>query len=397
MTARSMTARSKAAVLLRTATVLLVGAVAVLLPVTPASADAIRDQQWYLGTLGIAAAHAITRGEGVTVAVVDSGVAADHPDLTGSVLSGIDARTNGGDGKQDPDGHGTAMAAVIAGHGHGPGNASGVLGIAPDARILPINISAVDARNGADPDVVARGIDFAVDHGAKVINASISVSSSQNLRTAVRRALDADVVVVASVGNEKDGAGTGTMGAPVLYEGVQAICSYDRQGNHASFSLPAQGDRELTICAPGVDGVSARPGGTYETGRSGTSMSAAIVSGVVALIRSKYPDLPAYEVVNRLTSTATDAGAPGRDALFGFGNVNVGAALTAQVAPTTSPAPWVRRSAGPSPTGTPGTSPPPAAEPSDDSGGVPVAALAGGGAVILLVLIGGVFLLLRRR
>jgi subtilisin family serine protease len=125
-------------------------------------------------------------------------------------------------------------------------------------------------------------------------------------------------------------------------------------------------------------------------------MSAAIVSGVVALIRSKYPDLPAYEVVNRLTATAIDRGDPGRDRLFGFGNVNIGAALTAQVAPTTSPSPWVRRSASPSASGA--VSPQnPAGEPPSDSGGVPVAALAGGTAVVLLVLIGGAFLLLRRR
>jgi len=374
--------------------VLVVAAGVVLVPATPASADSIRDQQWYLGTLGVAAAHAITRGEGVTVAVVDSGVAADHPDLTGRVLPGIVARTNSGDGQQDAAGHGTAMAAVIAGHGHGPGNASGVLGIAPDARILPVDINDVDPRNGAYPDVVARGIDFAVEHGAKVINASIGVASNENLRNAVRRALDADVVVVASVGNAKDGVGT--MAAPVLYDGVLAICAYDRQGNHPEFSLPAQGTRELTICAPGVDGVSAQPDGTYRTGRFGTSFSAAVVSGVVALIRSKYPDLPAYEVANRLTATAIDRGAPGRDELFGFGNVNLGGALTAQVAPTTSPSPWVRRSASPSASGA--VSPQnPTARPPDDTGGVPVAALAGGGAVVVLGLIAGAVLLLRRR
>lgn len=378
---------------------LLLGAVAAVVPVTPAAADVYRDSQWYLGALGIPAAHAITTGEGIVVAVLDTGVAANQADLAGSVLPGIDARTNSGNGQQDPNGHGTAMAAIIAGHGHGPGNASGVLGIAPGARILPINGNNVDPRNGMNPDDLARGIDFAIERGAKVINASVSTSSSPNFRAAVARALDADIVVVSSAGNA-DESGIVTMGAPAFFDGVVRVCAHDRQGNVTAFSAPAQGATELSLCAPGSDGVSARANGSYGVGAKGTSMSSAIVAGAAALIRSKYPNMPAYEVVNRLTATATDRGAPGLDDKYGHGNLNLGAALNNTVAPAPSPTPWVRSSpGGPSTSTTATPSATAVAEPPRGDDGIPVAALAGGGVTILVILAGAVvvYWLVRRR
>src|SRR5438876_3590851 len=147
------------------------GLVPVVAGPTPAFADAIRDHQWYLSTMNVGAAQAAANGgAGVTVAVIDSGVDASHPDLTGNVVKGINASTDSGDGQQDPANHGTGIAAIIAGHGHGPGNGDGVLGIAPRAKILPISLEGNDPRNRFDPEKVAHAIDLAVQRGAKVIS-----------------------------------------------------------------------------------------------------------------------------------------------------------------------------------------------------------------------------------
>ncbi len=367
---------------------------------TPAFADAVRDQQWYLSAMNVASAQAAANGgEGVTVAVIDSGVDATHPDLTGNVLKGVNASTDTGDGQQDLANHGTGIAAIIAGHGHGPDNSEGVLGIAPKAKILPISLEGNDPRNRFDPDKVAHAIDLAVERGAKVISAAFGTSPTDAVQAAVNRALDADVVVVAAIPNAS-GNGLDIIDAPAFFSGVMAICSVDRKGDHASFSIPGEPPAApLTLCAPGVDGVSADPGGKYETGRFGTSMSCAIVAGTAALIRAKYPSLPAYEVVHRMTATAVDKGDPGQDKLYGWGNLNLTAAVSGNVAPTASPTPWTTHTA--SPTAAPASSHSAAAgsAPSSKSEGPTpgqLAAFAGGGLAVLALIVVLVALRIRR-
>jgi subtilisin family serine protease len=211
------------------------------------------------------------------------------------------------------------MASLIAGHGHGTGD--GCLGIAPRARILPIRRGA--AHTPLDKGEVAKGIRWAVDHGARVINLSLGNADSPPLRQAVDYALDRDVVVVAAVGLP---GGLGRIPAPARIPGVVAVSGVDRNGNiAASASGP-----EVAIAAPAKDIVHATKGGGYSIG-TGTSDATAIVSGVVALIRSKYPDLDAANVINRLIQTADDKGPPGRDERYGFGIVNPVRALTADV------------------------------------------------------------------
>src|SRR5262249_38709902 len=113
--------------------------VTVVVPVGPVWADGVRDQEWHLGFLRVAEAHRYSQGAGVIVAVVDTGVDATHPDLTGSILPGADVRPGAsGNGQTDTDSHGTSMAGLIVAHGHGPGNSAGVLGIAPQAKVLPV-------------------------------------------------------------------------------------------------------------------------------------------------------------------------------------------------------------------------------------------------------------------
>jgi type VII secretion-associated serine protease mycosin len=292
-------------------------------PPVPAFADSTRDSQWYLNLLGVAEAHQISKGEGVTVAVIDTGVEADHPDLRNNVLKGKDIVANGsGDGRQDSDGHGTGMAGLIAAHGHGSGD--GALGIAPAAKILPIRVENTGSHGNSDE--VVRAIDYAISQRTKVINISWGVGGTPDLRAAVDRARQADIVVVAAAGNRPEDV---FVTYPAAVEGVVAVAATDRSGNHATVSVTG---RQVVLAAPGVGIESTNKGGGYRNG-SGTSDSAAIVAGAAALVRAKFPNLSADEVVHRLTATATDKGAPGRDDEYGYGVLNLVAALTANVPP----------------------------------------------------------------
>jgi type VII secretion-associated serine protease mycosin len=290
----------------------------------PALADSTRDKQWFVRSLNLAQAHRYSQGEGVTVAVIDTGVEANHPDLRGNVLTGTETTpgSRGGNGQRDTIGHGTKMAGLIAAHGNGSGD--GALGIAPKAKILPIRDSDPYGF-GSDAGEVA-GIDWAIAHGAKVISISRGGSTTPTLEGAVNRARAADVVVVNAVGNRPEAA---FVAAAAALPGVVAVAATDRNDNHAAVSVTGP---EVMIAAPGVDITSVSKGGGYTTG-TGTSDSTAIVSGAAALVRAKYPDLSADEVIHRLTATATDKGPPGRDEEYGFGVLNIVAALTANVPP----------------------------------------------------------------
>jgi type VII secretion-associated serine protease mycosin len=295
-----------------------------------AAADTIRDAQWYLGFLHVDEAHRYSEGAGITVAVVDSGVDGTHPDLAGNVLPGaatyLDAN---GDGRTDTYGHGTRMAGIIAAHGHAAGGATGILGVAPKAAILPIR-----AGEGLLAPGIARGVDWATDHGAKVISISLAGPIDNTTEQAVEKAIAHDVVVVAGVGNlPRD---THVM-YPAAYPGVVAVAGVDEKGNHASFSVTGH---EVMLAAPGANIVTTGLNHGYGTS-SGTSDSTAIVAATAALIRARFPSLSATEVIHRLTATATDKGPPGRDDEYGYGVVNLVAALTADMPPleaTPSPA-----------------------------------------------------------
>jgi len=316
-----------------TAVVIVVG-----LP-TVARADSVRDRQWHLQFLNIAAAQQISQGSGVVVAVTDSGVDPRSPELQDAVVPGL---TNGGgetgDGRQDVNGHGTSMASLIAARGKG-GN-DGALGIAPKATIMPIRVQLGALM--ADPAYLGPGIDWAVDHGAKVISISAGSSEEPRTKTAIERALAKDVVVVAAVGNTTD---TTTVAFPAKLPGVLAVAGVDRQGNHASISATGP---ETVLSAPAVDIVSIGLDSRYMTS-SGTSNATAIVAGTVALVRAKYPQLSGPEVVRRLTYTSQDKGDPGRDPVYGYGVVDPLKALTAEVPPAPS-------TASPQPSASPETS-----------------------------------------
>ncbi|MEO3775358.1 S8 family serine peptidase [Micromonospora sp. B11E3] len=282
----------------------------------------IRADQWHLGYLQVPTAQNISQGEGVVVAVPDTGVD-EHPDLTHNLIEGTDIVPGGnGDGRADRNSHGTSMAGLIAAHGQG--SRLGALGIAPEAKIMPIMSSA--ANNMGSADDLAAGVEYATTHGADVISISSSGGTSVRLIQAIKTAIAADIVVVAAAGNSPEDT---FVGYPATEEGVLAVGGVDRNGVHAPVSVVG---REVDIAAPAVDIYSTSYDGKYSKG-TGTSSATAIVAGAAALVRSKYPDLPAEEVVHRLTATAVDKGPPGRDDEYGYGVIDLVAALTADVPP----------------------------------------------------------------
>ncbi|WP_435818191.1 S8 family serine peptidase [Micromonospora matsumotoense] len=297
-------------------------AIATPLVAAPKGHNLIRSDQWHLAFLNTKQAHRINLGSGSVVAILDTGVA-PHPDLSDNLLTGIDTIPGGsGNGHGDHDSHGTGMAGLVAAHGQR--NGTGALGIAPGARILPVSSSP--PKGDGTPDALAAGIDFAIKHEANVISISSVGSKSTYLDQMIARALSSNIVVVAAAGNLPDDT---RVGYPASVAGVVAVGGVDRQGKHASISVSGP---EIDVVAPAVDIYSTSINGKYRKG-TGTSDATAIVAGAAALVRSKYPYLPAAEVVHRLTATAVDKGPPGRDDEYGYGVIDLVAALTADVPP----------------------------------------------------------------
>jgi len=278
----------------------------------------------------------LTEGAGVTVAEVESGVQASIPDLRGVVLPGVNLTGSGGNGDTDiqvgEDGHGTAMAAVIAGQGTG----TGTVGIAPRARIMPV---IVGGSGPASVRTAAAGIRYAVSHGAQIINLPFGIGRTSAaacdpvLQAAVAYALGHDVVVVASSGNASLYAGPDE---PASCAGVLAVGGTEPDG-----SLWPGSTREpyVAVAAPGGHMVYVGRDGRYTTTGAGTSFSAALTAGTAALIRSRYPHMPWYQVDQRLTGTATPAGRPVPNQGYGYGIINPARAVNASAYPVAASAP----------------------------------------------------------
>ncbi|MEU2430928.1 type VII secretion-associated serine protease mycosin [Streptomyces sp. NPDC007861] len=307
----------------------------VLVSAASAHADGIRARQWALEAMHTDTAWQTTQGKGITVAVLDTGVDDTHPDLAGQVLPtkdliGFGARR----GDRSWARHGTAMAGIIAGHGHGADREDGVLGIAPEAKILPVRVIL----EGSDParkrarnsrgSALADGIRWAADHGADVINLSLgddseSAHPDKSEDAAVQYALRKGAVVVASAGN--GGEKGDHISYPAAYPGVIAVAAVDRYGTRASFSTRRW---YAAVSAPGVDVVIADPDRRYYEGW-GTSAAAAFVSGAVALVRAAHPGLTPAQIKKLLTDTARSGPKGGRDDAKGYGIVDPAAAIEA--------------------------------------------------------------------
>ncbi len=331
---------------MRRALALLLAAAAALTFAPAAQAtpqDAVRDREYWLDDYGIRDAWAVTRGAGVTIAIIDTGVAGAVADLAGAVVGGADFSGVGSPDGQRPIGdnpeHGTLVASLAA--GRGTGATSGVLGAAPEASILTISVGF-----GADSDTqIAEAVTWAVDNGADVINMSLSRNTldwPESWDDAFLYAAEHDVVIVAAAGNR--GSGTVEVGAPATIPGVLTVGGVDENGQ-ASWNASAQGIT-IGVAAPSERLVGVTPSGRYVTW-AGTSGATPIVAGVVALVRAAHPELDAANVINRVVTTARDAGPAGADFTYGFGYLDAADAVSAAVPEVTANpmgdlAEWVR-------------------------------------------------------
>ncbi|WP_051393501.1 S8 family serine peptidase [Glycomyces arizonensis] len=293
---------------------------------------------WHLSAVGAERAWAASTGSGVTVAVIDSGVDADHPDLAGAVLPGRSYVGSGADSgsppfalgsdagpdyerafaQADPVGHGTAVAGLIAGR-----PASGHPGIAPGAAILPVRVLD-DENRYHDSAMVGDAVRWAVDHGADVVNLSLGGHyDSRAFADAIDYAWRHDVLVVACTGNQAEPDSGDAVWFPARLPEVLAVTGTDRSGQRWPTAVTGA---ETDLAAPSAGLTVAASGGGHKEA-TGTSFATAIVSGAAALVRSAHPELGAAAVARVLTATA-DAG----EAALGAGVVDAAAAVAADPA-----------------------------------------------------------------
>ncbi|MEV0650251.1 type VII secretion-associated serine protease mycosin [Phytomonospora sp. NPDC050363] len=277
------------------------------------------DKQWELQRLRPEAAWPLSKGQGQTVAVIDSGVSDEHPALEGQVLSGKDLV--GTDETCDMADHGTLVAGIIAAK---PIEGAQFYGVAPEARILPIRVIIDDEKAKGDEEIPGRTADairYAIQQDVDVINLSLRTMDTEELHSAVQAAIDADIVVVAAAGNlSQDGLQAGDPVYPAKYDGVLGVGGIDQTGAHAAIANSAD---FVDLAAPAVfiTGPAPRGGGYGVNSVGGTSFAAPFVAGTAALVRAYYKDLTAPQVIERLISTA-DAPPGGWSRELGYGVVN---------------------------------------------------------------------------
>jgi subtilisin family serine protease len=254
--------------------------------------------------------------EQVIIGVVDTGVDLNHPDLQGRLLSGYN--TISPDSKPSDDvGHGTHVAGIISANVN---NREGIAGMTWNNKILPVK--ALDQSGAGTSYSVAEGIIWAADHGAKVINLSLGNYADANfLHEAIKYAYNKDIVIVAATGNDN----TERPGYPAAYPEVLSVSATNYNMQRASFSN--YGDY-IDVMAPGESIASTYPNNQYAA-LSGTSMASPHVAALAGLIRSVNPKLKNTEVMDIIRSNVIDLGESGRDKYYGFGQINVYAALEA--------------------------------------------------------------------
>ncbi len=291
----------------------------------PRTAEPLPARPWEDRQLDPRRAWPVSRGAGVVVGVIDSGVDSDHPQLAGRVLAGFDYVRNRPGARFDCAPHGTAVASIIAA---GPVAGTAFHGVAPDARILPVRVTDRDRLDDSDsssvrPATIGTAIRYAVDNGARVLNMSLTVFRDvPEIRAAVAYARSRDVLVVAAAGN-LHGQGDPTP-YPAAYEGVLGVGSIDIAGARAETS---QVGDFVDLVAPGVKVTGANPGRGHELWE-GTSFATPFVSGTAALVRAARPDLTADEVADRLLRTAGVARGGAGSAEYGHGVVDPYRAVT---------------------------------------------------------------------
>jgi len=353
---RTVTARRRPLAALMIAVPLLLGAAAPgpgddpADPEEIAAVDPIRGLQYWLADYGIDEAWQVTRGAGVTIAVIDTGIGRGLTEFDGAVAGGADFSGVGASDGRRPVGavdanHGSLVASLAASRGTGP--ETGMIGVAPEAKLLSLSIGFGASASVPFADQVAEAMRWAVDHGADVINLSFTTNTltwDRSWDDAFLYAFEHDVVVVVAAGNR--GTGTDQVGAPATIPGVLTVAGVDRAGR-ASREASTQGIT-IGISAPSEQLIGVTADGQLVSW-DGTSGAAPIVAGIAALVRAAHPDLDAANVINRIIRTATPVSGsrtlPDRN--YGYGLVDAAAAVRSPVPkvdanPMGSLSEWIR-------------------------------------------------------
>ncbi|MBR0774926.1 S8 family serine peptidase [Bradyrhizobium diazoefficiens] len=297
--------------------------------------------QYALAKLRLPQAHTLVHGANVTIAVIDSGIDTTHPELTNSIADNFDALGS----TEGPHVHGTGIAGAIVAHGR-------LMGSAPEARIIAIRAFGGTTGGAASNSyVILRSLNYAAEHGAQIVNMSFAGPKDAVIERAIAATAARGLVLVAAAGNA--GAKSPPL-YPAANPNVIAVSATDQQDK--LFSASNRGNH-IALAAPGVDIFLPAPDGKYQM-TSGTSFSAAYVSGVAALLLERNYALKPEALRLTLAKTARDIGSPGRDDLFGDGEADAFAAVMAVPADSSTPvaaaAPTTKREDGEKPKGDPG-------------------------------------------
>lgn len=292
----------------------------------PAGAPRLTAEPWAQQRFDFDQLWKVSKGEGVTVAVVDTGVDGGHPQLAGRVAAKDVTKT----GTRDCLGHGTQVAGIIGAQDQRDRDRPFV-GIAPGAKILSVKYTNEAHSDSADPNL-AKAIRAAADtKGVRVINVSSTAPDTPDLRSAVTYAQSRDILIVAAAGNVRDEQkGQELPAYPAGYDGVVGVAAVDENGQISDFSNVRT---QIAVAAPGKAIISTWPGGGYAS-EDGTSFSAPFVAGLAALLRSHRPKLTYKEVANRILATAEGSSGVGS----GRGMINPYEALTAVIPDNAPPA-----------------------------------------------------------
>jgi subtilisin family serine protease len=285
--------------------------------VVPSEGD---PAQYALAKLRLPQAHTLAHGANVTIAVIDSGIDAAHPELKGSIADSFDALGS----KEGPHAHGTGVAGAIVAHAN-------LMGGAPQARILAIRAFGV-ASTGAESSsfVIVKSLDYAAAHGAQIVNMSFAGPKDPLVERGIAATASKGIVLVAASGNA--GAKSPPL-YPAANPNVIAVSATDAQDK---LFAPSNRGAHIAVAAPGAEIFLPAPDGKYWM-TSGTSFSAAYVTSVAALVLERNPALKPEGVRTVLTRTARDLGAPGRDDLFGAGEADAYAAVIAALPGESTP------------------------------------------------------------
>ncbi len=289
--------------------------------------DPALGEQWALTNIQAHDAWGLTTGsEAVVIAVIDTGVDANHEDLRGQVLPGYNTITRTSN-TADDNGHGTAVAGLIAARTN---NSKGIAGMCWNCRILPIK--ALNQRGSGDDASVARGIVWATDNGAQIINLSLGGTRRSTLiHEAVQYATNRGLLVIAASGNEQQ------QGNPISYPaGYPEVLAVSSTGNTDTITGFANTGDYIDLAAPGVGLWTTLPNDEYGS-PNGTSFSSPYVAGTAGLVRAVRPDLAGMAIKCILEASADDQGAPGKDQEYGWGRLNAFRAVQLAAAYSTCP------------------------------------------------------------